>query len=465
MYEKTAKKYKALIVLYAFIGVIIALTTLFLQIHLLLQIIIALVLVFAIPVILLSLTVAKWITRTLTEEMDPEKYLFLSYATNMVSSDGMQSIDADLFRGEFHSVLGQIERKKSGKLNVKNYIYGIYECHCYFMLGEHERLMQQCETMEIMFRASKIGNAIRMSDGHIIEYFRAYLDGDYKRCKDILLPHMTDKKRTPIYRTMRKYYYALACECAGECSEANTYFAEVAEAGKLLYIGKMAKRHLDPDSAEQEEGIPGDMNSLFDVSVSEADLKRQSYYRTEASSRKRTKVLLIIAAIFFAVALIISLIPTLMEMSYITGEPYEVIEDNEDITRVIRIIPVNDEGDAICLYLADDYDIYYQGGLTGTGHYAQTLGIAYLDCVGENEYKFGISVRHDQAELRVNSDLYYFGVPDTATCHVFKVVEDKSLIPDDCISSYEFKIRDKHYYFCYVDEFFSTYGRYECDKV
>lgn len=62
------------------------------------------------------------------------------------------------------------------------------------------------------------------------------------------------------------------------------------------------------------------------------------------------------------------------------GTPQEVLFANigdgyESVDEIFDIIPLNDEGDALCSFSTDG-----------------KLGVAYLNCVAENEYKYGTSV-------------------------------------------------------------------------
>ncbi len=62
------------------------------------------------------------------------------------------------------------------------------------------------------------------------------------------------------------------------------------------------------------------------------------------------------------------------------GTPQEVLLANigdgyESVGEVFDVIALNDEGDALCTFSTDE-----------------KLGVAYLNCVGENQYKYGTSV-------------------------------------------------------------------------
>lgn len=66
-----------------------------------------------------------------------------------------------------------------------------------------------------------------------------------------------------------------------------------------------------------------------------------------------------------------------------SGTAYEVLKENTDsgyyetVKEVLEIIELNDDGDALCVFDTDG-----------------KIAVAYLNCVGEEEYKFGIAVEY-----------------------------------------------------------------------
>lgn len=65
------------------------------------------------------------------------------------------------------------------------------------------------------------------------------------------------------------------------------------------------------------------------------------------------------------------------------GAPQEVLfanigDDYESVDEVLDIIALNDEGDALCTFSTDG-----------------KLGVAYLNCVADGKYKYGMSVSFD----------------------------------------------------------------------
>ncbi len=81
--------------------------------------------------------------------------------------------------------------------------------------------------------------------------------------------------------------------------------------------------------------------------------------------------------------LVLALIYFISDNSNNSGTPVEVLDINlgsgyETISEILDVIEVNDEGDALCVFETDE-----------------KIAVAYLNCVGNDTYKFGTAVEYD----------------------------------------------------------------------
>lgn len=138
---------------------------------------------------------------------------------------------------------------------------------------------------------------------------------------------------------------------------------------------------------------------------------------------KKSKILIILIT-FIAFSILFSV--TSEENK--PGTPEEVLKANigpdyESFKEVLKIIEVNDEGDALCIFETDG-----------------KLAVAYLNCVGTDKYKFGTAVEYPP---------FYTDVPKTSISNLkagdsdllikYAVTNDKTTV-DGSIEKYTFSV-------------------------
>ena len=419
------------------------------------------VLCFLIYFTLSLLLVARPINRTLLYEMNAEKFLYLSYELGYGGS--ICDIYADYYRGNYGKAIEIInESIPKTKRRIFKYEYYTYLAYCFFEKGDMEGLRSACDTLEALPCESKTERGLRAEALPIIKFLSSFADGDYSVCKEMNIAEACggSGEAAPALLNRLRLYHGIACFKNGDADEAEAAFTEVSRACPDLYFSKLADSFLS-DGSERAESAE---KSFF---ASAGEIKRQNRKAYEARNKGGIKAKKIFIAIGIpAVVLVVVLMVTgLLGVGNIfsrSADPYTVIADNEDITRVVDIVPINADGDALCIYLADGY---YTSGLTQEGRYSQILGIAYLDRVGDGLYKYGASVKHQQAERWVDPSLYKISAPDIEKDVYFKIVSAKEDIPGDAMISREFYIYEKVYYLCYMYSEESNAAEYSAEAV
>ncbi len=404
------------------------------------------ILCFFIYLALSLLLVARPINKALLYEMDAERFLFLSYELGYGGS--VCDIYADYYRGKYDKAIEIINDSiPKTKRNVFKYEYYTYLAYCYFEKGDMDRLKNACDTLKLMPCKSKSERALRADTECIIEFLLSFAAGDYAVCKEMNIIESASEnfKSVPALLNKLKLYHGIACHMNGNTEESSALFSEVAEACPGLYFSKLAESYLNGNAEAKE-------NNEDNLFATIGDIKRQNKKALYAKNKKSAKAKRIIVAVGIpAVMLVLILIAVdiigIGDAFSRPADPYTVIAENDAITRVVDLVPINADGDALCIYLTDGQ---YTSGLTQEGYYSQILGIAYLNRVDDGLYRYGASVKFQQAEKWVDSSLYKISAPDISKDVYFKIVSAKGDIPSDAMITKEFYVREKAYCLCYM---------------
>ncbi|MBQ7294919.1 MAG: hypothetical protein IJW86_01870 [Clostridia bacterium] len=110
------------------------------------------------------------------------------------------------------------------------------------------------------------------------------------------------------------------------------------------------------------------------------------------------------------------------------GTPEEVLKANigldyDSFKEVLKIIEVNDEGDALCIFETDGQ-----------------LAVAYLNCVGNDRYKYGTAIEYPLFFTDVpKADISNLKAGDSDLLIKYSVTNDKAVV-DNSIEKYTFSI-------------------------
>ncbi|MBE6630927.1 MAG: hypothetical protein E7624_08785 [Ruminococcaceae bacterium] len=229
--------------------------------------------------------------------------------------------------------------------------------HVCFEMGDLDSLREICEEFERLFQDPKRGKFFKRGYGSVVSYFQSFLSGDFAACKKLkeVADTLPARARTRYLEVRMLYYYALACHKNGEREEAERAFREVAVTCPMMHISKLSYDFLQGEDPVQAS----------------PDLKTQiappSFPVMPSTAPYRHRGLKITAFVLSVAVLI--LIFCFVNRKYDTpllalGDVHEVIESYHEI-------PIGEQGDVLCVYLAQDEDIV----------------VSYVGCYGEQAYK------------------------------------------------------------------------------
>ena len=130
------------------------------------------------------------------------------------------------------------------------------------------------------------------------------------------------------------------------------------------------------------------------------------------------------------VLLLIALVMFMSGAENKTGTVYDVLNANvgsgyETVKDVLEIIELNEEGDALCVFETDE-----------------KIAVAYLNCVGENKYKFGTAVEYSPFwEMPSAYDISCLKAGDSNLLIKYVVTSDDVNVTES-IKKYTFNIGD-----------------------
>ena len=366
----------------------------------------------------------------LLDERDPLKYHYVVHRTGLAGKDAAVDISTACAVGDHISAVQLCNRSlEMLKKTEKRIPYLLILCHCFFELGDTESLRRVLDELTAYTRDRKRGAARRKFFGYVLDYYESYCRADYEACKRAVEAMPARKNK---YSEMRSLLlYGLACYGAEQRDEAAKALATVAETCPLLHIGRIARDQLGRIASGEAMDIratpPVPPGSVFPVLPPER-VRKNGYIRW---------VVVLVAVC----VLILSLDAGLYGM---TGTPMEVLADGERVTEIYGVIPVNGEGDALCLYEAA-YDTFFLEAMSeDTQESERYLSVAYLNCVGENTYRYGTSVNIDVISPAAT---YSIRAGDANLVMHFQVVEKLTDVPEGAAVTV-FWHNDEMHYFC-----------------
>lgn len=370
---------------------------------------------FLIPSVLwfsISMSKAK---KYLFEELNPFKY----YAVM-----GVYGKDLTEDNYEFNYAVGNYERavslclKELSKTKLKQIEVECkyYLALCYFETENYEKLKTVCNELKAVFSSDKNGKVYKEQYGLVFDYFIDFLNGDYEKCKSIKSrTESTDKKYSNFYRIKAQFYYAVALYKNNEIADACKEFENIAVCCPDLNLSKLSAKYLN--SARDNESDTETPNH------SSYETQKESYITSPQKEMTKGRTVLLVLCLVVLAFLLIK-----MNHSSV-GSALDVLYENEGATAIIETVPVNDDGDVLCVYEKNE-----------------NIGVAYLDEVGENEYKFGIAITYASG-FPESSDtgIYCIKAGDSNLKIRYSVTSFRN-VPYETLSVNEFKKENSTYY-------------------
>lgn len=414
LYLNLANKHKRNATFLGCFFALIAVSVLSLSFNLILKIILA-VIIFAVPQVLYFAIIMAKSKNYIYEEFNPQKYYAVAsvYTKNILQND----YDFNYLTGNYDTAIrlcnDAINKTKNTAVIMQNkYNMAL----CCFETDDLENLKKICDEMQYVFKNDKNAKAYKMQYGQIICYFSDYLNGDYEKCKQIksLTESCADKRRlTAFYKLKIQFYYAVACYKNQEYDLAIPAFNEIAISCPKLSLGRLSQKFLASINNGDVNLIPNNE----EASNQKKDMPFVALPEKEMHKGKKT--------LTFAI-LVISLAYICFNGFSSATTAEQLLAEAEGATAILEIIPLNEDGDSLCIYEKQE-----------------NYGIAYLNCVKEDDYKLGTSITYG---ISAFSDVYCLKAKDSDLKIRYTVTTTEETEHRNRISVHEFTYGDKTAY-------------------
>lgn len=383
---------------------------------------------FVLEIAVLARMMSRCADPLLNDDLDPQMYYTVTHGIGAHGTNGMTDITTAYYLYDYHAAYNLcLQKLHSTKSGLYTYQYKMYLARMYFDTAELDKLRGICNDFQAAFENKR---HLSMIYGNLIRFYTVFCDGDYATCRDLYKKLMSEK----LYHSNRltkiqiDYAYAVACLKNGDTEEAVLYFERIVQEAPKLNFARIAEHYLDAVSREQSDRPP-DRHCIQDNNYVPPRVEQQ-----KSSLPKRIGMLAVLC-----VALIV------IGVSLYQGRPQpplEAIAVNDEVSQLLAMLPVNENGDAVCLY-ANAYD---------------DLAVAYLDCTGHEQYQCkitceGIDVGWVYTIQAADSDL-------KITCTVY---EDEHDIPNTAYKTAAFTHKNTTQYFTVIaleEQSFWSYSAY-----
>lgn len=391
------------------------------------------------------------VQRLLTVEMQPITWHYVAYKTGQASAQNM-AVDADAayLTGSYQTAtnicLTQLARKETKPLLRCGFCCVLAQI--YFQTEEFEALRAFLPTWEAAMQHPKAKKRAEKVYGNLLRYAQSFLQGDLEACKQLRLKEdaLPSKAKTPFSSYGALFLDAVARERLGELEVARAGFEAVRMHCPGLYIAKLSADHL----AAMERG------EAYRFQPAPEHVMPPSFPLAPAQGykeRKHPKLTLALSLVVLVGVVLFVYVGEALSPKY---DPYEAVLEYEEIVELYHTVPLNDAGDALCLYMADD-SWFYGEDPSEENYY---LRAAFLECNGEDDY---VLIDYMDIEPRKT---YYMDMGAQDVYVEFCVVPPKDPMTKQSEESYSFTTyQNVAYVLCILEvkesesfRFFSDYG-------
>ena len=309
--------------------------------------------------------------------------------------------------------LNEISRTKLKHIEVE---CKYYLALCYFETEDYEKLQTVCDELKSIFSSDKKGKLYKEQYGSVFDYFINFLNGDYEKCKNIKsCTELTDKKYSNFYKIKAQFYYAVAMYKNNEIADACKEFESIAVSCPELNLSNLSAKYLNSVRACKSDNETSNCSSY--------ETQKESYISSPKKKATKGRAVILIMCLSVLALLVIQ-----MSQSSV-GSALDVLYENEGATGIIETVTVNDEGDVLCVYEKDE-----------------KIGVAYLDKVAENEYKYGIAMTYGSEFLKSpDTEIHCIKAGDSNLKIRYSVTSLKR-VPYETVSVNEFKKDNSTFY-------------------
>lgn len=404
-------------------ALIISFLILSLNINIILKILIAVAVFLTLIMLSTAIIKNKYINPILNNELNPQKYYTVICGTHNTTKYAVDEMLVAYYMRDYNAVINICNLKiKDKKSRNYKYFFIQYLARTYFDLGDLENLRATCEKFEnelSKVKKSKSIEKLRKFYGNPIEYYKNYLLGDFKACKECY-SKLLDEKITNANKLSKisvYYHYAIACYRLGELDEAKDYFTVVVNEATLVGYGEIAKKYISD--------IDGNEKFVYDKQNIEVE---ESYEIPQGKTQKpdKKKATLGIIAIIMLIVII-----CVASAKNAPSTPEKVLKNTQGMTRLILTSEVDNEKDLFCFY-----------DTKNNGYSA-----AFLECVDENKYK----VKNQIDDIGVGY-IYEIGISSLDKAIEFSLYDDLSNVPENAYTVKEVLLDGSDtIYFCITD--------------
>lgn len=371
---------------------------------------------FLIPSVLwfsISMSKAK---KYLFEELNPFKYYAVMgvYGKNLTEDNYEFNYAVGNYEKAVSLCLKEMSKTKLKQIEVE---CKYYLALCYFETENYEKLRIVCDELKAVFSSDKNGKVYKQQYGLVLDYFIDFLNGDYEKCKNIKsCTELTDKKYSNFYIVKAQFYYAVALYKNNEIADACKEFESIAVCCPDLNLSKLSAKYLN-----SVRDYKADTESYNHPSC---EIQKESYITFPQKEMTKGRMAVLIMCL-----VVLALLVLQMNQSSV-GSALDVLYENEEATGIIETVPVNDDGDVLCIYEKDE-----------------KIGVAYLDSVGENEYKFGIATTHGSGFPKSSDAEIHCVKAGDSNLKIRYSVTSFEKVPFETLSVNKFEKDNRTYYF------------------
>lgn len=190
------------------------------------------------------ITYQKYVMGCLTKELDPPLYRALLAEVRFAAYPGVDHLFAAHYHGEHQTVIDLCAVKMADPKCARfSLFYLLFLAPTYFELGDMDALAQTLDRFDAYLATRKDADKQRALHRDMA-YYRAFTKGDYKACRDIVQPLMTEGNH-PLSRAEYSLLYAIACYRLGDIESARVAFAAVVQTVPKMHFAAVATTYLD----------------------------------------------------------------------------------------------------------------------------------------------------------------------------------------------------------------------------
>lgn len=387
----------------------------------------------------MSLKISRMGRSPLMDDLNPYQYHYVMHQSGLALQDGVVDIATAFAAGEYALCVELCQRLAREAKKERMRIRALYNLMLtYAAMKEYEALRVVLTDLRAQIAAKKRSPRELQMWEKALAPVQAILDEDYGEClrfarERLALPA---KKSNAYFAADARFDAAEALYMLGHTAQARADFEAVAAAAPLLAIGQQALVYLQQiDAGEVPHPVIPAPQSAEGVKFPVGGLPGQQKKKPGAG---RWIVFVVCLLVLFAV------ISSLARDARGRETPLAEIEaQGYDVVELCHVIPVGEEGDVLCLFVADES---YIGTETWEQEIYHTPYVMYLsENKGYYKYEIEVGLLTEAVDER-----YTLSIADADLEICMALFAHEGEIPQGK-DAYPFSIGDHTYYFCILE--------------